>query len=113
MDHALTSTHGDRRSRRRIAGLTMMVAAVGTEAAVLRRRGWGVAGDVVVRCRQGHLFTTLWIPAVSVTSLRLGWWRVQRCPVGHHWSLVTPVERATLTPAEARTAAEHHDVRLP
>jgi len=113
MEHALTSTRHRGSSRRRIVGLAFLAGAVGTEAAALRRRGWGLAGDVVVRCREGHLFTTLWIPAVSVTSLRLGWWRVQRCPVGHHWSLVTPVERATLTPEEEQAAAGHHDLRLP
>ena len=64
-----------------------------SEVAVLRRRGQGFGGRVAVRCRDGHVFTTLWIPGASVTSLRLGPWRYQRCPVGQHWSLVTPVDR--------------------
>jgi len=27
-------------------------------------RGYPIGGRLVVRCRQGHLFTTLWIPGV-------------------------------------------------
>jgi hypothetical protein len=67
----------------------------------------------VVRCRKDHLFTTIWIPAASVKSLRLGWWRVQRCPVGHHWSLVTPVNEADLSDDQRRVASEHRDIRIP
>jgi hypothetical protein len=69
---------------------------------VARARGYGIGGRTVVRCRRGHLFTTLWIPGVSVKALRLGWWRVQRCPVGRHWSVVSPVKESSLTRAERR-----------
>jgi hypothetical protein len=48
-----------------------------------------------------------------VKALRLGWWRFQHCPVGHHWSLVTPVNLAQLSSGEQRTAREHHDIRVP
>ena len=78
-----------------------------------RSRGYRVGGRTVVRCRDGHLFTTLWIPGVSVKALRLGWWRVQRCPVGKHWSVVRPVREADLTPSELRAAHAHADGRLP
>jgi hypothetical protein len=67
----------------------------------------------VVRCRRGHLFTTLWIPGVSVKAIRLGWWRIQRCPVGRHWSLVTPVKPEELTEDEQRLARGREDARLP
>jgi len=67
----------------------------------------------VVRCRQGHLFTTIWIPAASIKSLRLGWWRAQYCPVGRHWSLVTPVREAELSKRERRFASQHQDIRIP
>jgi hypothetical protein len=99
------------RARRR-AGL---IAGVGIplEAAGLWLRTRRIGGNVVVRCRAGHLFTTIWIPGASVKSLRLGWWRVQRCPVGHHFSLVTPVNEADLTADERRLAREHRDVRVP
>lgn len=91
----------------------MVVAGVLFETAALWLRAHKLAGQVVVRCRSGHLFTTIWIPAASVKSLRLGWWRVQRCPVGRHWSLVTPVNEADLTEDERRRAHEAKDIRLP
>jgi hypothetical protein len=78
-----------------------------------RRRGRVLAANTVVRCKDGHVFTTLWIPGASVKSLRLGWWRFQRCPVGRHWTLVTPAQVSELTEAEKASAAEHRDVRVP
>jgi len=78
-----------------------------------RRLGYKIGGDVVVRCRRGHLFTTLWIPGASVKAIRLGWARVQRCPVGHHWTIVTPVRDADLGEDERARAAAVHDVRIP
>jgi hypothetical protein len=53
------------------------------------------------------------VPAVSIKSLRLGLWRFQRCPVGNHWSLVTPVRRAELTDADRQAATATRDIRLP
>ncbi|HTX07284.1 MAG TPA: hypothetical protein VME22_01670 [Solirubrobacteraceae bacterium] len=90
-----------------VAGATLV------ETAGLWLRARRIGGNVVVRCRQGHLFTTLWIPGASVKSLRLVAWRFQRCPVGRHWSLVTPVDESTLTEDERRRAHEHHDFPLP
>jgi hypothetical protein len=72
--------------------IAFAVVATAAEAAFLRMRTGKFAGKVVVRCRSGHEFTTTWIPGFSLTSLRLGPWRVQRCPVGRHWSIVTPVK---------------------
>jgi hypothetical protein len=72
-----------------------------------------MGGNVVVRCRDGHLFTTIWVPGASVKSVRLGWWRLQRCPVGNHWSIVTPVKESELSESERRFAHEHQDVRVP
>jgi hypothetical protein len=80
---------------------------------IARRRGYTVGGNVVVRCRKGHLFTTIWIPGASLKSIRLGWTRWQRCPVGSHWSLVTPVKEGDLTEEELESAHGHHDVRVP
>ncbi len=105
---------GPARSRRRRLAVFLAAAVTGAEAAVLaRRRGFLVGLDTVVRCRRGHLFTTWWAPGASVKAVRLGWWRLQRCPVGHHWSLVTPVVASGLTEEERRSAAAHHDRRLP
>src|SRR3954454_22648521 len=90
------------------------VAVTAAEVAVLsRRRGRLFAAETVVRCRQGHLFTTLWIPGVSLKAVRLGWWRVQRCPVGHHFTVVAPVRKADLTEEERRSAHELRDSRIP
>jgi hypothetical protein len=104
--------HRERRHRRRV-GLLVAATATVAEAIALRRLGYPVAGNVVVRCRRGHLFTTIWVPGASLKAIRLGWWRVQRCPVGRHWSLVTPVGRADLTPDEQRAADESRDIRIP
>jgi hypothetical protein len=100
----------------RIPRNKMLVIVVGLyilATLLARRRGYNVGGDVVVRCRQGHLFTTTWVPGASIKAIRLGWFRLQRCPVGHHWTLVTPVRESDLSERERRFAAEHHDVRLP
>jgi hypothetical protein len=78
-----------------------------------RRRGYNMGGTLVVRCRQGHLFSTIWIPGASLKAIRLGWFRLQRCPVGHHWSLVRPVRDLDLTADELRFAREHRDLRIP
>ncbi|MHB8339568.1 MAG: hypothetical protein ACYDB7_00100 [Mycobacteriales bacterium] len=69
--------------------------------------------DRVVRCRSGHLFTTIWVPAGSVKAVRLGNRRWQRCPVGRHWSTVAPVDPAALSPSELDAAGAVHDIRLP
>ncbi len=95
-----------------IIGVVVIALAIGT--AVARRRGYsGIGGDTVVRCSKGHLFTTIWLPGASLKSIRLGMWRSQHCPVGHHWALVTPVKDSELTDDDRRIAAEHHDVRIP
>lgn len=72
-----------------------------------------MAGTVIVRCRAGHLFTTIWIPGASLKSLRLGWWRFQRCPVGRHWTLVTPVRESDLGEDERAAARQIRDARVP
>jgi hypothetical protein len=91
----------------------IVVGLLLAEALSLRRFGYRFGGNVVVRCRSGHLFTTLWVPGASFKAIRLGWFRVQRCPVGKHWSMVKPVRRDELTEDERRFADEHHDVKLP
>ena len=100
-----------RRARLVIFGAVVVGYAIATVLA--RRRGFGVGGNCIVRCRQGHLFTTLWIPGASVTSVRLGWFRLQWCPVGRHWSLVTPVRSSDLTEDERAHALASRDLRLP
>lgn len=91
----------------------LVIAGVLVETLATWLRSGRLGGHLVVKCRAGHLFSTIWIPAVSVKSVRLGFWRLQRCPVGHHWTVVSPVKEANLTEEERRTAAEHRDARLP
>ena len=79
----------------------------------MRARGYPMGGNLVVRCRRGHLFTTLWIPGVSFKALRLGWVRFQWCPVGRHWTLVTPLRTAELTAEDERLGRSRHDLNLP
>ncbi len=69
--------------------------------------------NTIVRCRQGHLFSTIWIPFGSFKAIRLGTSRLQRCPVGHHWSRVKPVNLNSLTPEELAQAEATKDVRIP
>ncbi len=103
-----------RRTTTRRKLILIAVALTGIEAAVVaRRRGSLLSADTVVRCRGGHLFTTWWIPGASIKALRLGLWRLQRCPIGPHWSLVTPVNTSTLTGEERRSASRYHDTRIP
>jgi hypothetical protein len=100
-----------RRSHRFLAGAAVLT---GAEAAfVALRRGRLLAVDTVVRCHRGHLFTTYWIPGVSFKSIRLGPVRVQRCPVGGHWSVVTPVNASDLSERERRRARRTRDIPIP
>lgn len=80
---------------------------------VARRLGYKVGGNAVVRCRRGHLFTTLWIPGIKLKAIDLGITRFQHCPVGRHWTFVVPVREAGLTDEDRRVAREHHDVWIP
>jgi hypothetical protein len=100
-------------THRRRLGLFVAAATAVVEAIAIRRLGYPFAGDVVVRCKRGHLFTTIWVPGGSLKALRFGWWRLQRCPVGRHWSLVTPVRKADLTPDEQSAADASKDIRIP
>lgn len=99
-----------RRALRVIAAVVVLYA-VGT--VVARSLGYSVGGDTPVRCRKGHVFTTIWIPGVSLKALRLGWQRLQWCPVGGHWSLVTPQRVTDLSTEERESAAAHHDLHVP
>jgi hypothetical protein len=109
----------DSGTRRRLLGpdpttrLALAIAAAATFTAAARCLGYGLGGDTPVRCRRGHLFTTLWIPGLNLKALDLVTARVQWCPVGRHWSLVRPVRTTDLTPDQRRSAAAHHDLRIP
>ena len=99
--------------RKHVRHAVMVAAALLAETVPLWLRGYRFGGRVVVRCRNGHLFSTIWIPAASVKSLRLGPWRIQRCPVGRHWTVVTPVRRSTLSDEQLQAADGTRDTPLP
>ncbi|MGA2319629.1 MAG: hypothetical protein ABSG95_02645 [Solirubrobacteraceae bacterium] len=97
-----------------------MSASRETKTALVIVGGMIVAGgldmferfDRPVRCRDGHLFTTIWIPLASLKAIRLGGRRFQHCPVGHHWTTVVPLDQTLATPADLETAAALHDIRI-
>jgi len=94
--------------------IVIVVLALGVTTFGARRMGYsGIGGNTVVRCRAGHLFTTLWVPGASLKSIRLGMTRFQYCPVGRHWTLVSPVRESDLSDEERQFASQHHDARLP
>lgn len=78
-------------------------------AVLARRRDYLKVGETAARCGRGHLFTTAWNRKLTYRELSLGWTRLQRCPVGDHWSLVRPLQDSELTPEEKREAREHRD----
>jgi len=94
-----------------VAGTVAAAYAAGTVAA--KRMGYTFGGNVVVKCYSGHVFSTIWIPGGSLKSLRLGFWRVQWCPVGKHVTLVHPLKDAEVTEEVQEAAAAEHDVRIP
>ncbi len=105
--------HNDGMSRRVVRTALIIVGVVTGATLIGRRLGYNLGTNTVVRCRQGHLFTTIWIPGVKLKELDLVVARVQRCPVGKHWSLVVPVREADLTEDQRQFAREHHDIRIP
>jgi len=102
-----------RRHERRRRALVAGIVSVVVETSGVWLRAGRLGGNVVVRCRSGHVYTTIWIPGASVKSLRLGWWRLQRCPVGEHWSIASPVRESDLPDRDKRMAREHRDIRIP
>jgi hypothetical protein len=95
----------------KFVGLVLLGLAVAT--VVARRRGYsGLGGNTIVRCRKGHLFSTIWIPGASLKAVRLGWLRFQYCPVGDHWTLVRPVKDQDLSEDQRQEAVAHHDNRI-
>jgi hypothetical protein len=81
----------------------VIAAVVLIRVVAAKMRGRPVlGGEIIVRCRQGHLFLTNWSALGSLTSIRLGSARFQHCPVGDHWSLVRPVKDSDLTAEDRR-----------
>jgi hypothetical protein len=100
-------------SRRIVTPALIIGGVIAGGTVVARLMGYRLGGNVVVRCRQGHVFTTIWIPGVKLKALDLVVARIQYCPVGHHWSLVVPVRDGELTEGERQFAEHHHDLPIP
>jgi hypothetical protein len=83
------------------------------EVAGCSLRGMFESFDRPVRCSAGHLYTSIWIPLASLKALRMGTYRIQRCPVGHHWAKTYSLDPATLTDEQRAQAASVHDLRIP
>ncbi len=71
------------------------------------------ATNVVVRCREGHVFTTVWVPGMSFKAIRLGSYRLQRCPVADHWTIVTRVNDSDLSDEDRLAAELYNDGTMP
>jgi hypothetical protein len=99
--------------KRRIAVFAVVGVAYAVGTVIAIRQGYSFGRNAVVRCRQGHLFSTTFIPGGSLKAIRLGLWRIQWCPVGRHVDLVRLVKNADLTDAEREFAAAHHDLPVP
>jgi hypothetical protein len=85
----------------------VVVAIVVVENLVMRRKDYAIPGKTIVRCNDGHLFTTTWVEGGSLKAIRLGpLTRYQRCPVAHHWAIVHPVKDEDLTDEQRRIAAD-------
>jgi len=90
-----------------VIALPIIAVVVIARVLVSKSRGRpALAGKIVVRCSKGHIFTTTWSSLGSLTSIRLGFARFQRCLVGHHWGLVRPVNDSDLSD-EDRRLVEH------
>lgn len=74
-----------------------------------RRAGDRPGPEVTVRCWAGHVFTTGWEPVGPSGMVMPGQIRLRYCPVGEHWTVVTPVRREDLTFAEHWSARHFHD----
>jgi hypothetical protein len=78
-------------------------------ALLARRRTRARREQTIARCRQGHLFVTMWGGRGSFRLFDLGWACIQRCPVGGHLTLVYPVDEATLTSERKKQAKKCRD----
>ncbi|GAA3239728.1 hypothetical protein ACFO1B_09270 [Dactylosporangium siamense] len=96
-----------------LLALVILGAVVVRVRRTSRQQGYRFGRDVIVRCRDGHLFMTTWIPMVSFKAIRLGLVRVQRCPVGDHVTAVRLMRDDDLTPDQRLEARRHHDNGVP
>ena len=99
--------------RRKITPVVVVVGVIAGGTVAARLLGYKLGRNVIVRCRQGHVYSTVWITGVKLKEMDLVVARIQYCPVGKHWSLVIPVREADLTEGERQFARAHHDLPVP
>jgi|ERR1019366_5768991 hypothetical protein len=80
--------------------------------AITFNKGLRFGKNVVVRCSAGHLYTTIWIPSVSLKAFRWGFRRYQYCPVGKHWAWISQLRGFELTSKAIEDANKTHDIRI-
>jgi hypothetical protein len=57
---------------RRVVKVILITAGVAVGGTLIARRlGYNLGTNTVVRCRQGHLFTTIWIPGIKLKEVDL------------------------------------------
>lgn len=66
----------------------------------------GIIGKRVLRCSDGHLFTSSEGSRLFL-SVHFGPKRLMRCPVDGKWRMMSNVDSRTLNPAELAQASEH------
>ena len=75
--------------------------------------GSGVLVALLPTLLVSALVAAVWIPLVSFKAIRLGAVRYQYCPVGRHWTIVTPVDPGDLSPEERLEARRNADSGVP
>lgn len=110
-DKSRADTAGQRKRAWTVAAIAL--GTIAAQTVLMRRRGYKVGLKTVVRCRDGHLFTTIWIPGASLKAIRLGTVRLQYCPVGRHVTSVRPMKDSELTDESRSIALSRHDLPVP
>jgi hypothetical protein len=66
----------------------------------------------IVRCSQGAYYESLWVPLISFKSIRLGSYRLQKCPVHGKWELATIVPEDEISEKVRKEASKYPAKRL-
>jgi len=93
--------------------LILLCAALFIPFAMMYKHREGSQYESAVECSSGHIYTSIWIPAVSFKAVRLGRKRFQRCPVGSHWAMTVRIPDESLTQEQRTQAALNRDLRIP
>jgi hypothetical protein len=67
----------------------------------------------IMRCPDGHLFETPFLPFASFKAVRTPRGRYQRCPVDGRWGLMDLQPTAELTPEQLAEAHEQRTTPIP